>query len=77
MHFVAEHPEWEREPFDVAFSADYGSFESMADLFRQIGHDERVHKQDPSRRSSNPASADRPRPAIRQFRANRRTIRDR
>jgi hypothetical protein len=28
----------------VAFSAAYGSFESMADVLRQIGHDERVHK---------------------------------
>jgi hypothetical protein len=26
--------------------AGYGSFESLADLFRQIGHDERVHKQE-------------------------------
>jgi hypothetical protein len=44
MTLVAEHPEWEQEPFISAFTADYGSFESLADLFRQIGHDERVHK---------------------------------
>jgi hypothetical protein len=44
MALVAEHPEWEQEPFISAFTADYGSFESLADLFRQIGHDERVHK---------------------------------
>ena len=28
------------------FEADYGPFDSMADLFRQIGHDERVHKEE-------------------------------
>jgi len=46
MALVAEHPEWEEEPFTSEFEADYGSFESLADLFRQIGHDERVHKQE-------------------------------
>ena len=44
--FVAEHPGWETEPFESAFTCDYGRFESLADLFRQIGHDERVHKQE-------------------------------
>ena len=46
MTLVTEHPEWENQPFISAFEADYGSFESLADLFRQIGHDERVHKQE-------------------------------
>ena len=46
MTLVAEHPEWENEPFTSSFEADYGSFDSLADLFRQIGHDERVHKQE-------------------------------
>jgi ubiquinol oxidase len=46
MTLVAEHLEWEKEPFTSAFTADYGSFDSLADLFRQIGHDERVHKQE-------------------------------
>jgi ubiquinol oxidase len=41
---VAEHPEWEQVPFESAFIADYGSYDSLADVFRQIGHDERVHK---------------------------------
>ena len=27
-------------------TADYGRFESLADLFRQIGYDERVHKEE-------------------------------
>lgn len=44
MEFVADHPEWEHTPFESAFADDYGHFESLADLFRQIGHDERVHK---------------------------------
>ena len=46
MQFVAEHPEWETTRYDSPLTADYGSFESLADLFRQIGHDERVHKND-------------------------------
>ena len=46
MEFVAEHPGWETEPFESAFSGDYARFDSLADLFRQIGHDERVHKQE-------------------------------
>ena len=46
MTLVTEHPEWEKQPFTSAFEADYGSFDSLADLFRQIGHDERVHKQE-------------------------------
>jgi len=44
MTLVTEHPEWEKQPFTSAFEADYGRFDSLADLFRQIGHDERVHK---------------------------------
>ena len=46
MEFVAEHPGWETEPFESAFTDDYARFDSLADLFRQIGHDERVHKQE-------------------------------
>ena len=46
MLLVAEHPEWEDIPFRSDFAADYGSFDSLADLFRQIGHDERVHKEE-------------------------------
>ncbi|HSF05480.1 MAG TPA: alternative oxidase [Methylomirabilota bacterium] len=46
MEFVREHPELEHEPFDSFLAADYGSFDSRADLFRQIGYDERVHKEE-------------------------------
>lgn len=41
---VAEHPEWESERFDSSFRSDYGSYDSLADLFRQICHDEAVHR---------------------------------
>lgn len=45
-HLVAEHPEWEHQPFDSAFTADYAPVATRADLFRQISYDERVHKQE-------------------------------
>ena len=44
--FVAEHPEWEIIEFVSQFTADYGQYACLADVFRQIGHDERVHKQE-------------------------------
>lgn len=44
MAYVAEHPELDRQRVDVAIAAEYGSFASLGDLLRQIGHDERVHK---------------------------------
>jgi ubiquinol oxidase len=44
MAFVAEHPELEVEPALSAAAADYGFVGSVADLLRQIGHDERIHK---------------------------------
>lgn len=43
---VRENPEWDALPFNSRFCADYGEFESLADVFRQISHDERVHKQE-------------------------------
>ncbi|HYZ09713.1 MAG TPA: alternative oxidase [Pseudonocardiaceae bacterium] len=46
MTLVAENPAWESIPFESAFADDYGQFASLADLFRQIGHDERVHKEE-------------------------------
>jgi len=41
---VQEHPEWEDTPYEGSFIDDYGRYESLADLFRQIGYDERMHK---------------------------------
>jgi ubiquinol oxidase len=46
MTFVAAHPELETQPDPGIYAAQYGRCRSMADLFRQIGHDERVHKLD-------------------------------
>jgi ubiquinol oxidase len=44
MLFVTEHPEWEAQPYDGSYQDGYGHHGSLADLFRQIGHDERTHK---------------------------------
>jgi ubiquinol oxidase len=41
---VDEHPEWEDQPYEGEFTEDFGAFDSLADLFRQIGYDERLHK---------------------------------
>lgn len=46
MQWVADNPDSETEPFDADFAKEYGVFDSLADLFRQIGHDERVHKEE-------------------------------
>ena len=43
--FVAEHHEWETTPYCSTVAAAYGRFASLADVLRQIGHDERLHKQ--------------------------------
>jgi len=44
MEYVAENPDLEAQRFESVFAEDYGRFASLADLFRQIGYDERVHK---------------------------------
>lgn len=46
MLFARERPELEQMPFESAFKKDYGDFATMADVIRQIGYDERVHKND-------------------------------
>lgn len=43
---VEENPAWEDTPFDSRFGEDFGHFDSLADLFRQIGYDERLHKEE-------------------------------
>lgn len=42
--FVAAHPELEHLPHHSSFARRYGASGSVADLLRQIGHDERMHK---------------------------------
>ena len=41
---VEENPRWSTVPFTSEFTADYGHYASRADVLRQIGHDERIHK---------------------------------
>lgn len=45
MKFVASHPEFEDEKWESDFKQSYGDHETLADLFRQIGLDEREHKE--------------------------------
>ena len=47
--FVAENPAFEHRPHGSVFAEQYGAQESLADLLRQIGHDERMHKQESER----------------------------
>ena len=42
--FVRENPDFDETPYEGPFTEEYGAFASLGDLFRQIGHDERVHK---------------------------------
>ena len=44
MHFVAQHPELDHQSAICDAAQDYGRFDTLGDLLRQIGHDERVHK---------------------------------
>lgn len=50
MEFVKENPHFETEPFESDFKQDYGNFSNLADLFRQIGLDERKHKEESLKR---------------------------
>ncbi|WP_433326844.1 alternative oxidase [Spirillospora sp. CA-294931] len=46
MSFVAENPEFDRTPAPRTYAEEYGAYDTVGDLLRQIGHDERVHKLD-------------------------------
>jgi len=46
MSFVAEHPDLDAEPWDSVFADDYGHHATLGDLLRQIGHDERLHREE-------------------------------
>jgi ubiquinol oxidase len=56
-HLVEEHPEWETVPFLSAFADDYARLDSVADLFRQISYDERIHKDESIAAMSQPRFA--------------------
>lgn len=57
MEFVRENPALENEPFDSEFRQDYGDFSNLADLFRNIALDERLHKEESLDRIKNPRFA--------------------
>ena len=46
MEFVKENSRFERLPFESDFKKEYGDFQNIADLFRRIGLDERLHKEE-------------------------------
>ena len=54
MQMVSEHPEWDTTVWQSQFQDDYARQETVADLFRQIGHDERVHREESERRMREP-----------------------
>jgi hypothetical protein len=46
MAFVADNPHFDETPVQSVFAEDYGHFDSLGDLLRNIGLDERHHKED-------------------------------
>ena len=46
MEFVEANPEFDEEPWESMFEKDYGSYASLGDVLRQIGLDERHHKEE-------------------------------
>ncbi len=44
--FVREHSELDERGYTGQFADEYGSFLTLSDLFRQIGYDERMHKEE-------------------------------
>jgi len=57
MGFVQANPELAKQPFDSLFREDYGPHSTMADVFRQIGYDERKHKEESLMRLREPRFA--------------------
>lgn len=54
MEYVRETPALEAKAFESDFKNDYGDFVSQADFFRQVGLDERRHKQESIGRMASP-----------------------
>jgi hypothetical protein len=54
MAIVAEHPEWETEPFASDLGSPYDALDTFADVLRQIGYDERIHKEESIARMRQP-----------------------
>jgi ubiquinol oxidase len=52
--FVQENPAFDETAYDGPFVEEYGAYATVGDLFRQIGHDERVHKEESLVRMAEP-----------------------
>jgi ubiquinol oxidase len=52
--FVKDNPAFDDTPYDGPFVEEYGAYATLGDLFRQIGHDERVHKDESLARMAEP-----------------------
>ena len=57
MEYTAAHPDLETEPWNCPEAAGYRHFASVADLIRQIGCDERAHKEERTATSPLPSLA--------------------
>jgi len=45
MQYVQDHPEVDDQKWESTFKADYGNYETVGDMLRRIGLDEREHKE--------------------------------
>jgi len=54
---VSEHPGWEEAAYHGEFTIDFGAYDCLADLFRQIGYDERLHRLESEARMTAPRFA--------------------
>ena len=54
MLLVKDRPAFDSESFESEFKKDYGNLETLGDLFRRIGLDERMHKEESMDRMQNP-----------------------
>lgn len=54
MEMVREHPQFETKRWESDFKSDYGSYDTVADLLRRIGLDERIHKEESIARMASP-----------------------
>lgn len=61
--FVRDHPELEQQPWASDTCAGYGDYATVADLLRQVSHDERCHKRESEQHLQARHAADLARPA--------------
>ena len=58
MRYVAEHPETERQIFRGPLADRWSGRVTVADVLRQVGHDERIHRFDSEQAARETAGAD-------------------